>query len=239
MNVLITGGASGLGEAITRKLAADDSSFVYFTYSSSKDTALSIESKYKNTKAIYCDFKNQASFDSFLASVATIDVDVLINNAFTGFTKNHFHKLSSEYFLESFKHNVIPTIQLTQKIILGFRKRKFGKIITILSAAIINKPPIGWSEYVANKNYLLSLSKSWAIENSSFNITSNCISPSFMQTALNKDTDERIVDEMTNSHPLKRLLTIDEVGESVEWLMKSSQQINGVNLVINGGADLI
>jgi len=43
MNILITGGASGLGEAITKQLASISSNNVYFTYSKSADQARSIE----------------------------------------------------------------------------------------------------------------------------------------------------------------------------------------------------
>jgi 3-oxoacyl-[acyl-carrier protein] reductase len=151
----------------------------------------------------------------------------------------HFHKIKAVYFAESFNNNIIPTIRVTQQALLSFRKNKFGKIITVLSAAILNTPPVGWSEYVATKNYLLSLSKSWATENSSFGITSNCISPAFMKTALTSDTDERIVEEMEKSHPLNKLLTTEEVAENIAWMVQCTQQINGINLIINAGANVI
>lgn len=140
--------------------------------------------------------------------------------------------------MKSFQQNIIPTIRITQAFITQARKRKFGKIINIISSANINRPPIGWSEYVANKAYLLSLSKSWATENIKFNISSNAISPGFMLTSLTADTDERIVEQMTEAHPLKKLLTTKEVAETVEFYTRCSQQINGTNLVINAGNDL-
>src|ERR1019366_7084787 len=125
-----------------------------------------------------------------------------------------------------------------QEAIKTFRKKKFGKIINIISSALVNKPPIGWSEYVANKSYLLAMSKAWAAECIKFNITSNSISPSFMLTNLTSDTDERVIEQMKEEHPLKRLLTTDEVAEAVVFFTKSSQQINGTNLVINAGTEI-
>lgn len=238
MNILITGGASGLGEAITRKLAQDQQNKVYFTYSRSEENARKIEAELPNAIALACDFTKADSISNFEKLMAELDLDVLVNNAITGFVKKHFHKMQPEDFLQSFQHNILPTIRISQLAINIFRKKRFGKIITILSAATINKPPIGWSEYVANKEYLYALSKSWATENISFNITANCVSPAFMLTKLNSETDERIVSEMEKQHPLKRLLTPLEVAGAVDFFVNASQQINGTNLIINAGGDL-
>ena len=65
---------------------------------------------------------------------------------------------------------LIPTILITQSVLNDFRKKKKGKIITILTSFLLNTPPIGASTYVANKAYLGSLVKSWATENIKFNI---------------------------------------------------------------------
>ena len=46
MNVLITGGASGLGAAITRILAADAANKIYFTYCSSSEAAKQLEEEF-------------------------------------------------------------------------------------------------------------------------------------------------------------------------------------------------
>ena len=80
--------------------------------------------------------------------------------------------------------------------------------------------------------------RSWALENAAFNITSNCISPGFMATALNKDTDERIVEDMIAKHPLKKLLTTGEVAAVVLFLMDASGQVNGNNIIINSSLSI-
>ncbi len=147
--------------------------------------------------------------------------------------------MSLDVFNDGFRENVLPVIQITQQAIKQFRKKKFGKIITILSSAIINKPPVGWSEYAANKAYLLSMSKSWATENAAFNITSNCISPSLMLTNLTSDMDERLVETYEQNHPLKKALSTSEVAETVAYLVGATQQINGTNLIINSGTDVV
>ena len=115
---------------------------------------------------------------------------------------------------------------------------KSGKIITILTSALVDKPPSGASSYVANKAYLQSLVKSWAVENKKFNITSNSVSPSLMLTKLTSDIDERIIDQIIDNHPLKKILETSEVAETVAFLVNSSQQINGIDLVINSAESI-
>jgi NAD(P)-dependent dehydrogenase (short-subunit alcohol dehydrogenase family) len=228
MNILITGGASGLGEAITNKVASENMNIVYFTYNTSSEEARQLEDSLANTRGIKCNFINVKEVDNLIDQISTMDLDVLVNNAISSITNDHFHKIAIDAFTESFQHNIVPIIRITQHAIRIFRK-KMWKIINILSSYLSSKPPIGLSEYVANKAYLLSLSNSRAIENSSFNITSNCVSPSSMQTNLTQDTDQRIIERMIKKNPQKRLLTTDEVADTVFFLLHSTQQINGIN----------
>ena len=101
MNILITGGASGLGEAITKILAVDPDNKIYFTYNSSKTDADSIMTEFKNTYAIKCNFKESVEVKSLVANMQFFDLDVLINNAYSGeFIKSHFHKITSNEFLK-------------------------------------------------------------------------------------------------------------------------------------------
>lgn len=239
MNILVTGGASGLGEAITRNLAKDLNNTVYFTYSSSEANAKKIESDFSNTFSLKCDFKNSSEVQLLVNKVDDLKLDLLINNAYSGTPiRTYFHKISPDTFSSEFMLNIMPTILITQSAISSFRKKKKGKIITILTSFLLNTPPLGSSSYVASKAYLGSLVKSWAAENSKFNITSNSISPSFMQTNLTLDVDERVIEQIVNEHPLKRILTVDEVAESVFFLTNATSQINGIDIILNAGTSI-
>lgn len=239
MKILVTGGASGLGQAITRKLASDGKNTIFFTFNSSKQNAEDIERKFSNTKAIFVDFSSEESLNNLLALIEIEKPDVLINNALSKFRKTHFHKLPISSFKEYFILNIAPVLAITSKFISESRKRKSGKIITILTAGLVNKPPVGLSEYVASKAYLHSMVKAWAVENAAFGITSNGVSPSFMLTGLTKETDTRIIENMVNDHPNKKLLETEEVADVVSFLISATPQINGTNLVINSGQDII
>lgn len=239
MNVLITGGASGLGEAITRTFAKNADHQVYFTFNASDQKAKAIENEFPNSIALRCNFKNAADIAQLQQKISELDLDVLINNAYSGEPiKTYFHKIPAEDYAREFNENLIPTIQITQAAITGFRKKKSGKIITVLTSFLMNTPPTGSAVYVANKAYLASLVKTWATENGKFNISSNAISPSFMLSGLTQDTDERILEQMTESHPLKKLLTLQETADTILFMASATPHMNGLDIVLNAGTNL-
>ena len=239
MVVLITGGSSGLGESITRRFAKDPICTIYFTFNQSENNAKKIESECPNTTAVKCDFANENDVKKLAEHIAVINPSVFINNAYSGsFMKSHFHKTHAGDFLTEFKNNIIPVIILTQAAINCFRKKKSGKIITVLTAALVNVPPAGASIYVANKAYLAQLSKVWAAENSKYNITSNTVSPSFMKTNFTNDIDVRIVEQIKEGHPLKRLLATEETAETIFFLANASDHLNGIDIVINSAINI-
>jgi len=239
MNILVTGGASGLGEAITRKLAADSRNKVYFTWAGSTENADALMKDLPNTQGFHCDFHSESDVQRLLGLIDEFELHGLVNNAMAGIRIEHFHKLPADYFGRSFNENVAPVMCITQEVIRSFRKARFGKIVTILTSYLAGNAPIGLSEYVSIKAYLHSMAKCWATENARYNITSNCVSPSFMLTPLNKETDERVIEQMTAAHPLKKLLTPEESAQVVAFLIEAPQHVNGVNLFINAGERVV
>ncbi len=157
MKVLVTGGASGLGEAITKRLCSEPNGKVYFTFCKSKENAARIESDYPNAKGLACNFEIPTDVEQLLGKMDTMDLDVLINNAVTDLKTEHFQKMAHETFTSGFLYNIIPAIQITQKAIGIFRTKKRGKIVTILTAALHHKPSVGWSKFLAEKAYLAAL----------------------------------------------------------------------------------
>jgi 3-oxoacyl-[acyl-carrier protein] reductase len=222
-----------------RRSCATGDNAVYFTFCKSSAAGADIVARYPGSESIACDFTDEASLARLLARISELDIDVLVNNAIASMRIRHFHQSDSDGFLSSFAANVMPTLRITQQAIKGFRKKKSGKIITVLTSYVVNRPPVGLSEYVANKTYLQSLSRSWAVENARLNITANCVSPSMMRTALTAGIDERQVEESVAGHPLGRLVTATEVADAVLFLAQASPHINGVNMLINSGEDMI
>jgi len=237
MRIMITGGASGLGAAITERLAAHSNWHVDFTYRGSEDAAGLLTRRFPNATAIHCDYADKDSRRALAAHLESSDLDVLIHNATTGMAVERFRKLAPADFHTGFETDVMPVIELTQAALKVFRKRKTGKIITILSSFVLNRPPLGLSEYVARKAYIHSLAKSWAVEHDY--VTSVCISPSMMRTRLLASQDERVIETLESQHPLKEFVTPEAVAETVEFVVTGSPHLNGANIILNAGADLI
>ncbi|QFY41383.1 SDR family oxidoreductase [Candidatus Methylospira mobilis] len=238
MNILITGGASGLGSQILLKLAKSGHT-VYFTYNKSANEAGVLEKENPGCRGFQCDFHDAASIDGLLSALNGLTLDVLINNALPSLKAVQFQRTNVDDLVSSFALNVIPILHITQACLSIFRKQRSGRIITILTSYLINRPPVGYSEYVANKAYLHAMSKAWAVENAKFGIAVNCISPSIMRTGLTSDTDDRVLDSLAASNPFGRLVEPSEVAELVEFLVKAPLQLNSSNFILNGGADVI
>ena len=229
-NVLITGGASGLGKEILEIFSAKYDK-VFFTYYNSNETAKNLEKKFNNAKGFYCDFTNLENVNSFSNIVEGLNIDILINNAICYFSQKHFVKSNPDIFLNSFKHNVLSTLIITQSCLKSMKKTKCGRIINVLSNYMEN-PPIGFSEYAANKQYILSMSNSWAIENKKFNISSNCISPSFMLTGLTKSTDPRSIEILKENASENSFVSTKEVASMILHMSMQSMHLNKSNIVL-------
>lgn len=239
MNILITGGSSGLGKAVVEMLCQSEANRIYFTYKSNKESALAICEAHANAEAIQCDFSNNEDIENLLAHLPEWDLDALINNAWAG-TPNgtYFHKTPAEDFLTAFQTNVMPLIQVTQACISLFRKKKSGKIINVMTSSLLDLPPMGFSVYTATKSYIHQLSKCWCKENQRFNITCNCVMPDYMRTSFS-GIDERVVEQMQSEHPLKRLLVPEEAASVVAFLVNASAQVNGVSIPITAGQHVL
>lgn len=241
MNILITGGTSGLGKA-TVELLQKDGHQIYFSYLANEQftaVANELETTYPNVKGEPLNFCEAESVDVFCEKIAGWDIDVLVNCTYVGRPQTtYFHKIAPEEFLKAFQYNIIPTVKITQACIEVMKKKKFGKIINIITEAVLGLPPMGYTLYAANKAYLMELSSVWNKEYTRYNITSNCILPAYMQTAF-AEVDERILEQMVKDHPLKKLLTPEEVAQNIKFFVDVSQQVNGVKLQINAGTQLI
>ncbi len=228
MNILVSGGSSGLGKSIVEKLCSNKKNHIFFTYNNSIENVKNICSKFTNVTAIKCDFTNNNELILFVENLKNLNLNVLINNFYcwpknpllpgTFLTKN-FNKIEESVFIDEFKNNIMPNIMITQEAIKYFRINKFGKIITILSS-FLDSPTIGSSIYVANKNYLKGLAKVWAIENERFNITSNTISPSFMLTPHTLKMDERLINQFKNN--TNGLMTVENVSLKISDFLNNS-----------------
>ena len=238
MKILITGGSSGLGKTLVERLSLEKKNKIFFTYCNSYSAAKNIEKNIDNVEKIHLDFSNKTSISNLIKKIPRLDCDILVNNAYSSYQNLHFRKINHKELQNSFKINVFPTVRITQAMINHFVSKKFGKIINVLTSYLVSNPPIGLSEYVANKAYLLSMNKSWAVEYGRLNITSNAVSPSIIRNNFTKNIDGRILDIAESKHPLKKFISEEEVYSTVKFIIDSPQHLNGQNIILNAAENL-
>ena len=119
-------------------------------------------------------------------------------------------------------------------------KKKYGKVVVMLTAYTIGIPPKFVADYITCKYALLGLMKAAAAEYCDKGLCINGISPSMIETKFLDCIDSRIVEMSAAESPLKRNLDIDEVVTSIEFLMSDKNSyMCGTNMNLSGGGALI
>ena len=216
-NILVTGGSLGIGKE-TAKALVEKGANVLIT-GRSQDRLIKSQQ--------YTNAKNIISFD--ISNIADISVnakncidildnrvDVLINNAGTGFRRD-LDNLNIDDFLAVYNTNVFGLSLLTKEIIPLMKERKGGNIINIGSTASL-KGYKGGSIYASSKFAVRALTQCWQAELRPFNIKVTQVNPSEVTTAFaNKERIERseIHNKLTSkeiAHAIVSSLEMDDRG---------------------------
>lgn len=135
-----------------------------------------------------------------------------------------------------FKIQVLSLGKVLQTFLPQMAKRRFGKVVVMLSSVTLGMPPKFMTSYVVNKYALLGLMKSAAMEYADKGITVNGISPNMMETKFLQNLDERLVEMTAASSALHRNVKIEEVIPTIRLLMSdASNCMNGTNINLSGG----
>ena len=215
-NILITGGSLGIGKE-TAKYLVDKGANVLIT-GRSKDR-LEKSAHYSGSQYIVFDISDLSSIDTKAKECLEIfnnRVDVLINNAGTGFRRN-IEELNIEDFFHVYNVNVFGLSILTKEIIPSMKIANKGTIINIGSTASL-KGYKGGSIYASSKFAVRALTQCWQAELRPFNIRVCQVNPSEVPTAFaNKERKERVeVDNKLTTkeiaHAITSAIEMDERG---------------------------
>ena len=159
---------------------------------------------------------------------------VLINNA--GITKdNLMMRMKLEEWHDVLATNLTGVFQLSQGLLRGMMKAKFGRIINISSVVGSMGNP-GQSNYAASKAGVEGLTRSLAAEVASRNITVNAVAPGFIATDMTDTLTEAQQAQMLERIPAGRLGRSSEVASLVRFLAsENASYITGETIQINGG----
>jgi 3-oxoacyl-[acyl-carrier protein] reductase len=236
---IITGGTRGIGKGIALKFAQEGAD-VIFTYVSSEETANAVEKEIAAFGVKAKGYKsNAASMEDAVALVDKVveefgQIDILVNNA--GITKDGLlMRMSEENFDDVIKINLNSVFNMTKATLRTFLKQRSGSIIN-MSSIVGVRGNAGQANYSASKAGVIGFTKSIAAELGSRNIRCNAIAPGFIATEMTEKLDPEVVKGWSESIPLKRAGTPEDVANATVFLASDmSTYISGQVLSVCGG----
>ena len=234
----MTGGAKGIGKAITEKLASVGFS-VAVNYNTSEKAAFELvaelQSRGVNALAVQGDVSDynavKRMYDECRAYFGF--VDTLVNNAGISLIKPLYECTEAD-----FDHVIavdLKSVFNTCRIFTpDMTSEGFGRIVNVASV---------WGEYGGSTETLYSAAKAGVIgftkalnaELAPGGVIVNAVSPGFIDTAMNAELSAADIDAFLESVSVGRVGSPEEVAEAVEFLTREKLYVAGANLSVNGG----
>lgn len=235
---LITGGASGIGAAVARRLAADGLEVVVADRDESAATALAEELSGRTWVA---DLSDTAALEDL-----SLECDVLVNNA--GVQRvAPIHELDPADFRLIHRLMLEAPFLLVRAALPHMYARGWGRVVNISSAHGLRASAYK-SAYVSAKHGLEGLSKVTALEGAGHGVTSNCVNPGYVRTPLVEAQiadqarthgipEEEVVEKiMLTRSAVKRLVEVEEVAALVSFLASDDAgMVTGASYTMDGG----
>jgi len=236
----VTGGASGIGAATCRRLAADGARVAVTDLDLDGAQAVAGE---VDGAAFELDVRSPEQIRAALEGTEAElgPVDVLVNNA--GYDEwAWFTDTDEELWQRVLAVNLVGVIACTHAVLGGMQERRRGRIVNVSSEAG-RVGSSGSAVYSAAKGGVLGFTKAIAIENGRYGITCNAVAPGPIETPLLMaapealgDIGKRIVDTMIGSTNLRRLGQPDEVAAAIAFLASDdASYVTGQSLGVSGG----
>jgi 2-hydroxycyclohexanecarboxyl-CoA dehydrogenase len=241
---LVTGGASGIGAATCRRLAAEGARVAVTDLNAGGAGEIAAE---VNGMPYELDVR---SGDSIAAAVAAIadelgPVDVLVNNA--GYDEFGFFVNTDEAMWDRVLGvNLRGVIAVTHAVLPGMQERRRGRIVNVASEAG-RVGSSGSGIYSAAKAGVIGFTKAIARESAKYGVTCNAVAPGPIETPLLMaapealgDVGQKLVDTMVGATVLRRLGQPDEVAAAITFLASDdASYVTGQALGVSGGLAMI
>jgi NAD(P)-dependent dehydrogenase (short-subunit alcohol dehydrogenase family) len=243
-SLMITGSASGIGEATAQEAAAEGAKLLLCDVNAEKGEAVAAAigggAVYRN-----CDVTDEAQVEA--AVKATIDAHGSIDGAFNcagilGVVGN-IGELPLDGWKQLIDVDLNGVFLCTKHQVNAMAENGGGSILNMASAAGL----IGWagaSGYVAAKHGVVGLSKAAALEYAEQGIRVNALCPSYVMTPmvekdLFEDTlgnDEELIAAARANHPIGRFAQPPEIAAAAVWLLSDTASfVTGIAMPVDGG----
>ena len=242
-NVLITAGAQGIGESITRQFI-DSGANVAIHYFSSADTANQLteyaRSKGQKAIAISADLTKEADANAMVEK--TIEelgsLDILINNAGSLVARKLIGELETEFWHKVMDINMTSMMFVTRAATPYLMKNKNSSIVNLASLAGRKGGHAGSLAYSTSKGAILTFTRALSSELGPEGVRVNAVAPglilgtSFHDTHTTKESAAKTISGI----PIKRAGNPDDVARAVLYLASEYDGfVTGATLDINGG----
>jgi 2-hydroxycyclohexanecarboxyl-CoA dehydrogenase len=237
---LVTGGASGIGAATCRRLAAEGARVAVTDVNLVGARAIADE---VSGGAYELDVRSEESIRAAVEGVETElgPVDELVKNA--GYDEwGWFTHTDPALWDRVLEVNLRGVIAVTHAVLPGMQERRRGRIVNTASEAG-RVGSSGSAIYSAAKAGVIGFTKALAIENGRYGITCNAVAPGPIETPLLMgatdqlgDLGSRIIETMVGSTNLRRLGHPDEVAAAIAFLASDdASYVTGQALGVSGG----
>jgi NAD(P)-dependent dehydrogenase (short-subunit alcohol dehydrogenase family) len=243
---LISGGGSGIGRAIARRLSQDRNHSIVVcgrSIHALKETLDLLEFR-ANHEMLQIDVTQPDSIARGVKDYPYDHIDTIVANAGVG-GENHFGP--SDRWDEIVATNLTGTYRFVSSFLpLLLKSDEKYRHIVVMSSILARLGVPGYTAYCASKAGLLGLTRSWAVEWAPKNILVNAICPGWVETKMAEDgiqgiaaktgkTRQEAYEAAMSAVPLKKMATPAEIAELVGYLT-TQQSITGQVLDINNGA---
>ena len=239
--VVVTGGASGIGEKIVEQFAEQGSRVAVLDIQTEASVPLIKEyrgSNYAKPYFLHCDLTDinalRASMQDILNRFGT--VDVLVNNAGND-ARHSVEEVTPESWDSSMAVNLKHQFFASQAVIPAMKKAGRGSIINMSSISWVI-PSTGLPVYVTAKAAIVGLTRTLAHELGGNNIRVNCVLPGAIMTERQKRLwfTEEYQAEILANQAIKRMILPEEVARLVLFLAADdSSAITSQSYVIDAG----
>lgn len=239
---IVTGGARGIGAAITTALARSGV-HVAAGYSTNSGKADELAAKLAAEGAsVSVHQGNVGNPDDCTRVVADVverfgRVDHLINNAGITVDKT-VRRMTVDDWHAVLRINLSGAFYMTKAVLDHMIDRNFGRIVNI-SSVIGQTGAVGQANYASSKAGLIGFSRSLAQEVARKGITVNCVAPGYIDTEMVSAIPDEVLQKLLTGVPVGRLGQASEIARTVSFLVDDhAGYITGSVISVNGGLDM-
>jgi 3-oxoacyl-[acyl-carrier protein] reductase len=215
---IVTGAATGIGEAIARRLAAAGATVAVADLDAAGARPVA-ESLSNNSFPLRIDIANAEAVRKAVADVLTRTgrIDILVNNAGIAGKAAPLWEQSDEDWQQIIAVNLTGVFNCCRAVIQHMRERKYGRIVNIASIAGKEGNP-NMTGYSSTKAAVIGFTKSLGKEVATDGICVNAVAPAVVRTRILDQLTDAQIDYMTQRIPMRRTGKPEEIAAVVHFL---------------------